>query len=186
MRLDPEVAARYGTALYHVARDQGVVDALLVEAKALREIMRKGSKIRTFLEGPHFNTPDQKRVAQSVFRGQLSELLYNLLLMLIDRRRIYDFGEILKVYERLVDEAAGVFSADVFTAVDLDQGQQAELSGCLEGHTGHKLRIRFRIEPRLIGGVVFRYRDLLIDDSVRTRLDEIKRKLMACRVVGLS
>ena len=182
MILDPEVSDRYGTALFHVAQRGGKEDVLMEQLQILDDLVKKGSQIRTFLEAPHFSTQDQERVMENVFRGRVDDMIITLLHLLIRRRRIFFLEEIIKRFVRLVEEGRGIFSADVISAVDIDSDQQRELEACLEKYTGDNLRTQYRKDPRLLGGLIFRYRDLLIDDSIRRRLNEIRGKMLAAKL----
>jgi F-type H+-transporting ATPase subunit delta len=182
MRLDPEVADRYGSALFSLAKRQELIDRIADEGRVLLELIPRGSKVRTFLEGPQFNIADQLGMIERAFKGRISDMLVNLLKLLIKRHRIFYLEEILKVYNNQVEEHRGIYSAEVFTAVDLDVTQKASLNYCLEQHTGNRLKIKYRNDPKIIGGVIFRFKDLLIDDSVRTRLCLLRQRMLAGRV----
>lgn len=182
MRLDPEVAERYGEALFATARRRQTEDQLLREASEVLRLLQKGSDFRRFLEGPQFNTDEQRAVVERVFRVKYSELLVNLLDLLIRRRRIFYLEMILKEFERLVEEERGIFPAEVVSATTIEEDQRRALSNALEQYTNHTLKISFRTDPRLIGGLIFKFRDLLIDDSIKTRLDEMQHRLLAARL----
>ncbi|MBN1516060.1 ATP synthase F1 subunit delta [Candidatus Sumerlaeota bacterium] len=182
MILDPEVAERYGDALFAVAKRRNELDAIWQDAEELMALVPRGSQIRTFLEGPQFNTADQERVVEKVFKGQLHELLTNLLHLLIHRRRIYYLEAILETFQRLVEESRGIYPAEVVSAVELNEAQKRDVEACMERYTQTDLRIHWRVEENLIGGLVVKFKDLLIDDSVSTRFAKLKHDMMAVRV----
>lgn len=182
MRLDPEVADRYGSALFSLAKKKDSIDRIDAEGEALLQIIPRGSKVRIFLEGPQFNIADQLGMIERALKGRVDDMLINLLNLLIQRHRIFYLEDILKVYSQQVEQHRGIYSAEIFSAVELDIAQQASLNHCLEQHTGNRLKIKYRLDQKLLGGVIFRFKDLLIDDSVRSRLNDLQQQLQASRV----
>jgi F-type H+-transporting ATPase subunit delta len=104
-------------------------------------------------------------------------------LMLV-RRRIEHLVPALEELHELILHDRGERPASVTTAVPMDERQRGELTAVLEKLTGFRLSVRWRVEPEIIGGVVARCEDLLIDHSVRTRLDRIRRRLLQTTVVS--
>ncbi|HET9051429.1 MAG TPA: ATP synthase F1 subunit delta, partial [Candidatus Dormibacteraeota bacterium] len=101
----------------------------------------------------------------------------NLVRLLVQRRRTDLLPRILEQYDRLADRASGRVRAEVTTAVALDRDQEARLRQELARHLGGDVQTTVRQDPGIIGGLVVRIGDRVIDSSVRTRLRELQGAL---------
>jgi F-type H+-transporting ATPase subunit delta len=101
----------------------------------------------------------------------------NFLYVLIDHRRIAALDGVLHSFEIIVDERMGFARAEVSSAKDLSDAQRTALSAQLERMTGKRIRMRYAVDPSLIGGVVARIGSTVYDGSVRGQLDSLGRKL---------
>ena len=97
--------------------------------------------------------------------------------MLIDKRRIPALEAVLAAFEIIVDERLGFARADVASASELSEAQRTALGGQLERMTGKRIRMRFAVDPALIGGAVTRIGSTVYDGSVRGQLDTLRRRL---------
>jgi F-type H+-transporting ATPase subunit delta len=182
MATDPVVVERYADALFGRAVKEGQLQALADEIRELLPILRGISGLRGFMEAPQIPR-ERKRalIEKTVARTEASQL-DEFALLLIDKGRIDHFGPILERFLVMEEEHRGVFPADVTSAVILDDAQRTVIQRALEAHTGHTLDITFHVDPRVIGGVVFRHRDELLDTTLRTGIDEIGASIGAVRV----
>ncbi len=98
---------------------------------------------------------------------------------LADNRRLALLPEISALFDRLKDEAEGVVDVTVTSAAPLDDAQQGKLAAALERRLGRSVRLHCATDPALIGGAVLRAGDLVIDGSLRGRLERIAHELAA-------
>jgi F-type H+-transporting ATPase subunit delta len=110
---------------------------------------------------------------------ELSQIARNLLFVLIDRKRIGSLGEILESLELVLDERAGIASAQVSTAAELNGSQRSSLVAELEKLTGKRIRAAYAVDASLIGGVVAKVGSTVYDGSVRGSLRKMERRLAA-------
>ena len=103
--------------------------------------------------------------------------------LLVERDRVVLSADILEIFIEKVAEDKGVFQGQVTTASELDGERRNKLTDALQTFTGKLLQIDFRVDPEIIGGVVFKQKDTLVDSSVAGRFAEIKRRLEGVRVV---
>jgi F-type H+-transporting ATPase subunit delta len=103
----------------------------------------------------------------------------NLLDVLVRRGRITVLPEIAETFEDLVDERLKRASARVRTATELSSEQQERLSKALSAFTNYDIRLKAKVDPRLLGGVVVRIGSTVLDGSVRTRLNRLRETLLA-------
>ena len=117
-----------------------------------------------------------KRIAELL---KLSRISLNFLYVLIDHRRIAALSGIIDSFELIVDERLGFARAEVSAARYLAEPQRAALTSVLERLTGKRIRMRFAVDQRLIGGVVARIVSTVYDGSVRGQLASLGRRLSA-------
>ncbi|MBN2328418.1 MAG: ATP synthase F1 subunit delta [Candidatus Omnitrophica bacterium] len=183
MSRDPLVSSNYAKALLHVVQKSGagLTDAQ-EEARQLRKLIAAEPRLRIFLEGPQFREEDKERVVANVFRGQLSEVFFQFLLLVLRRDRIEHLFDILDVFDYLVELEEGLTPGTVTTAVDLSEEERERMQKSLESSRGLKFDLRFKVDPDLIGGVKVQYKDILIDTTIQTHLGDLRQRLLKTRL----
>jgi F-type H+-transporting ATPase subunit delta len=168
----------YAEALLGAARRLGVVQRAQEEARVLLKVATDNPRLLVFLESPHIATHDKLALLDRVFQGRLGPLMMNLLHVLAGRRRTTYLNETLERFQELVERSEGILRARVTTARELNFQDKLRLKAALERFTRAQLKIEYLVEERLIGGLICRLRDTQIDTSLRSGLEEIRRRLM--------
>jgi F-type H+-transporting ATPase subunit delta len=171
-------AKRYASAAFSVARETGEYDAWLATLEELARILQMPSA-RTIFISPAVPTAE-KRSALDRLLPNASPVIRNFLHILADRDRLGEVPSIAAWLRELVNRQRGITIADVTSAVALDVDMQRLVADRLAAYLNRdpkKISIRTRVDPALIGGVVARVGDRLIDDSVRGRLERLRRAL---------
>lgn len=173
-----QIVSAYASALFAAAGKQDAVRTLIEESQSLLKTIKGDRMFQDFLLGPQISRKQKRDLVERVFKDRLHPLLINLLKVTIDNQRTELIDEILGEYREIAERAEGIFPAKVRTARALDFDQKLKLKGTLENYTGKTLRIEYEVDPDLIGGVVFRYHDQLIDGSIREQLTRVRNKLL--------
>ena len=171
-------ARRYASAAFRVATEAGDYDAWLAELDELARVLRMPSA-RTVFMSPSVSTA-QKNAALDRLVPNATPTIRNFLHILSERDRLDQIPGIAEALRELVDHQRGIITAEVTTAIPLDADMQRVVAGRLAAHLGHqpeKITIRSRVDSSIIGGVVARVGDRVIDDSVRGRLERLRRTL---------
>ncbi|MBN1475934.1 ATP synthase F1 subunit delta [Candidatus Sumerlaeota bacterium] len=182
MAIDPIVVQRYAQALFQRALDEGALELLAQEVIEILPALRGNERLRDFFESPNIPKRAKRALIERTLAATEASQLDEFAHLLLDRGRIDHFVPCLDLFITLEEEHRGFFNAEVVTAVELSQERRVEMLEVLERHTGHQLDLTFTIDPRILGGVVFRHRDELIDTSLRTGLAEIGAELKDVRV----
>lgn len=175
------VTSRYARALAEVVLAPGSsVDqqTALDQLRALESLIAESSALRTVLLSPAVPA-SKKRAIAAKLAGPLgiAKPLRNFLFVLIDRRRIGLLSEIREAFEAMLDERNGVVRADVTSAAGLSDSQRESLQAQLSRLSGKRVRLEFREDPKLLGGVVARIGSTVYDGSVRGELDTLRKRL---------
>lgn len=175
-------ATRYSNALADVVTAAGSAVApqdALAELRSFESALQS-PELRNALITPAV-PPARKRavVGRVADILELSRITRNFLFVLIDHRRIAEFGDVVDAFERILDERLGFARAQVASASELTGEQRAALTAALEKVSAKRLRAQFAVDASLIGGVVARIGSTVYDGSVRGQLQVLKRRLSA-------
>lgn len=174
------VARRYAQAVFEIARDSKSFDAWERDLGILNAVM-SDPVTSAFLESPK-NAFAEKRALLDKAMEQASPEAQRLTEMLLERRRLSSVPEIFEHYQSLLLDEKGIVIADVTTAVALDSAGEAMIQKQLSMLLGKDVEIRSQVDPALIGGMVARIGDNLIDGSVSNQLRRLHERLTTSNV----
>jgi F-type H+-transporting ATPase subunit delta len=150
----------------------------VAQLRAVDGFLHESVELRNALLTPAIQNSRKRAVISKLLeRAGESPLIRNFLYVLVDHRRIGILSEIREAFELDIDERLGFARAEVISAVTLDHHVSANLESELSRLTGKRMRLRFLIDPSLLGGVVTRIGSKVYDGSVRGELRELGRKL---------
>jgi F-type H+-transporting ATPase subunit delta len=136
-------------------------------------------RIERLLGNPQVTPAELSKLVADIAGAQLDDLGRNFVATLADNRRLAYLPEISKIFDELKDAEEGVVDVTVISAAPLDEGQRRTLSDALAKKLKREVRLHAEIDPKLIGGAVLRAGDLVIDGSLRSRLERIAYELTA-------
>lgn len=182
------VATRYAKALADVTTAAGGLrpelrpdlspDAALSQLRAFESALAASRELENALTTPAVPGSRKRAVVGRIADLlQLSPIARNFLFVLIDHRRIALLGAILTSFDLIVDERLGFARAEVTSPRELTETQRGAVNAQLERITGKRVRMRYAVDPALIGGVVARIGSTVYDGSVRGQLQTLGRRL---------
>jgi F-type H+-transporting ATPase subunit delta len=176
-RAGTSTARRYAEAAFEIAERDKNMETWLAQLDRLAAALTDDEVVRR-LEDPE--TPVERR--QVVFKalfsdGQMLPQVNNLVGLMLRRRRLEMVGAVDREFRRLYNRREGIHEAVATSAAKLDAQEVNALRSRLEQMTGGKVELTFNVDPQLLGGVQVRLGDLLIDGSVRGRLERLRNKL---------
>ena len=173
-------ARRYAQAAFQIAGErnelEGWLDDLTVLAGAVQD-----SEFAAFLDAPQLSVDQKQAVIQGALSGTVGPLPLNLMALLASRNLAGVLPAIVEQYQRLLDDHNGIERAEVVSAFPLDDAQHGQVEQLLRRVVGKKIRLTSRVDPGIIGGVVARVGDHVIDGSTATRLESMRRELVERR-----
>ena len=170
-------ARRYAKAVFQLATDEGQVEEWEKRLTAVRELL-SDPEVAAVLTNPTIPN-DQRMALISAAPHVLDPEATNLAKLLIESNRVRDVGAIADEFQRLADEAAGRVRATVTTAVQLAPADRDRVENELSKRLGKEIRMHLVVDPRILGGLKLQYGDRLVDASVATRLQQLRRRLAA-------
>lgn len=168
-------ARRYADALFAVARERGQVAAEGKALDAAASVLGAEDAARV-LGNPRVTLADKERFALSAL-GDVTPAVRNLVRLLLRRGRTGILADIAPAYQELADRLSGVVRADVTVAVEVDEEQRRRIARALSERLGGRVETIVRRDPGILGGLVIRIGDRVIDSSIRTRLSQLQAEL---------
>ncbi len=167
----------YARALFEVARADGTLDEVEDELFRFARSYESSDALRTALTDER--TPVEKRqaIVEDLLDGRATPTTVQLVSMVVGSGRGRDLPAIVDSLVQRASSAKQLDVAEVRTAVELSSDQQARLKAALENATGKQLNLKTVVDPTVVGGVVATVGDTVIDDTVRTRIDQLKSRL---------
>ena len=169
-------AKRYARAVYEIALENGDLEGWHEDLGRLAGVLGD-RELSALLDAPEVPTTNKLSVIKRVLEGVVGPLALNLVSLLATRNLVGLFPSLLEEYERLLDAHDGIVRAEVATAVSLDEGQRDRVAEALRGLLGKDVRVSSVVRPEILGGLVARVGDKLIDGSTRAKLDEMRRSI---------
>jgi F-type H+-transporting ATPase subunit delta len=170
-------AKRYAQAVFSLAQERGTLDRWQADLAILNEVMADPGAV-IYLKNPSVPTADKQALLDNVLASAQPEAR-NLAQMLIQRQRINIVPDLVRLYNESVLAERGIAIADVTTAEPLGPNEQDIVRTKLNQLIGKEIELRLHTDPAIIGGIVARVGDQLIDGSVINQLRRLRARLMA-------
>ena len=170
------IARPYARAAFEEARKDGGL-APWSDALQTAAIVVKDPRVARLLDNPRVTPAELAQLVDEIAAGSLGEHGANFVRTLAENHRLGYLPEIAELFDSLKDDAEGVADVTVTSAAPLDEAQRRKLSAALERRLQRKVRLHCRTDATLIGGAVLQAGNLVIDGSLRTRLERIAYEL---------
>lgn len=171
---------RYALALYEVAEKKNKVDEYINDLKEIVNAMKTNSDFAELIRHPKISTSGKKKMFSDIFKGKIDDELLSFLLVLIDKNRILGLEGKLQQMENIRLEKSNTLVADIKTVVVLKDDERKAIIDKLQDKYKKNILLKEEIDKDIIGGVYIRVGDDIIDDSLRAKLQNMK-KLMTKR-----
>lgn len=174
-----QVGTVYGTALYEAAVDAGRLSEVLKEAEVILEALKENPEFLKLLCHPDILPEDRSRMLENVFSEDTDPLIRGTVAALMEKKHEKELPSVLEAFTELALEAEHIGVASVVSAVELTEEQKLRIKQKLIDTTEYtSMRISYEVDPELIGGIVIKLRDRVVDSSIRTTLHDLKNTLL--------
>ena len=173
------VSTTYGEALFELAAENNKEEEFLGEITALKGLLKENPEFGSLMNHPKILKEEKLRVLEDVFSGRISRELLGFLHLVVAKDRYGEIDGILDFFIGKVKQHQGIGIANVATAVSLNEDQKKEIENKLLATTPFdRMEMHYQVEEDLIGGMVIRIGDRVVDSSVKTKLFELQRELL--------
>jgi len=173
-------AMRYGQAVFEIAAQHQNFNTWRDNMDTLVRMVQDRD-VLYFLENPRIPIAKKREVLEPKLKG-VNPMAVNLLYLLVERGGLPMMSDIFADYQRRLDELHGVAHAKVTAAIPLSETETADIKQKLSAMFGKQIDITTKVDPSLLGGIVARVGDKVIDGSISRRLDNLKREINQARL----
>ena len=172
------LAGRYASALFDLASEAGTVTAVESDLEKLGEAARESAELRALIRNPEISRQQHAKVVAGLgaYLG-LTDLTKNFLGVLAENRRIADLPAMIRAFHAIAAAQRGEVSAEVASAHALTDEQVTALEQKLRAREGRTVKLKTRVDPDLLGGLVVTVGSKRIDGSIRTRLNSLAQAM---------
>ena len=171
-------ARRYAEAAFEVGQRDGTVETWRRELDAAASVV-DDQRVARLLGNPAIAEEARLELAESTFGTIVSRPVLNLIGLMLRRGRIDELPRVAAEFRRLDNERQGITPATATSAVPLSEDEVRAVTARLEAMTGGRVDLDLRVDPDLLGGLVVRVGDRMIDGSVRGRLERLRNQLVS-------
>lgn len=172
-----EVANVYGSALYSLAKEEGLDGQILQELAVLQESFRQEPDFLKLLSSPNLTKAERCQVLDVSFRNQVHPYVLNFLKILTEKGYVRHFSGCCDAFTLQYNEDHGILPVTAVTTVPLNEAQTEKLKQKLSNLTGKQITLHSRIDPAVLGGVRLDYDGQRLDDTVSHRMDALRELL---------
>jgi len=170
-------ARRYAQAIFQIAEENGEVEKWLGDLTVLAAAL--GDKLfASFVDSPQVETERKSAVIRELFDKEVAGLAVNLMCLLASINAAKNIPSITDYFQELVDEDKGMERCEIVSAIALTDEQRGRISKEISEFVGKVITVETRVDEKILGGFVARVGDKLIDGSLKTRFDDLKRELV--------
>ena len=172
------IARRYAKALLLIGKEDDQAETYKAELDQVTSLFGTEKALEQAICNPLYESESRKRVLEAVIeRLYLSKVMKSFLLLLFDKGRIAYLGNINELYQKLADELRGISRASLVSAFELSSKTVEKIRESLSKMTGKDIILDVEKDPELIGGIITRIGDLVLDGSIKTQLLKMRESL---------
>jgi F-type H+-transporting ATPase subunit delta len=171
-----EIAEVYARSLFEVAREQDKLDVVREQLGAFADALSEDRELSVFFFSPYFSTQEKRDGLDRVL-VDADETVVNFLELLVEKHRMPVVFRIRRVYDRLWERENKVLPVEITSAVALDEQTVKGIGDRIGQETGQRVELTARVAPEILGGVVLRVGNQILDASIRNRLERLRRQV---------
>jgi F-type H+-transporting ATPase subunit delta len=169
-----EIAEVYGRSLFAVAQERSQLDEIHEQLGQFAEALQDNRDLAVFFFSPYFSTPEKKDGLKRAVEGA-DPTLVNFLELLIEKHRMPAIFRIRRYFDRLWEQENKILPVQISTATSLDDKIIKQIGDQIGEATGQKIQLTADVDPDILGGIVLRVGNSILDASIRNRLDNLRK-----------
>lgn len=172
------IARRYAKALLLIGKEDGNAEKYRAELGSFSGLMAREKQLEQTICNPLYDAAGRRNVLKAVIEKlELSDIMKTFLLLLFDKGRIGFINNINEFYQKFADELKGIARASLISATELPVETIEKIRSALSKRTGKDIQLEIKQDPSLIGGIITKIGDLVLDGSVKTQLMSMRESL---------
>ena len=171
----------YAQALFEAARDAGTLEATAADLTAFTEAMRDSRELTAVMFNPRIDSATKKKVVAELTEGG-DRIFVNGINLIIDKRHADLLFDVQEQFQRLLQKEQQVVEVEITSAVELPEETRAGIRKRIEDAIGSKVDIEETVSADIIGGLVLRFGDVIVDSSLKAKLDQLRSRLAQANI----
>jgi F-type H+-transporting ATPase subunit delta len=180
-----QVSEVYARALFEVASERDILDVVREQLGQFVDVLSTNHSLQTFFFSPYLSTEEKKDGLARLIDGA-EETFMSFLETLVERHRMPEIFHIRARYEELWDAEMKRLPVEVTSAVELDASIVRDIGERIGTQTGNKIELTSVVDPDILGGIVLRVGDFILDASIRNRLSQLRKQVGQARLPSLA
>lgn len=169
-----EIAEVYGRSLFEVAKDEDKLDLVREQVGQFADALQENRDLAVFFFSPYFSTPEKKDGLSKLLDGA-DPILINFLELLIEKHRMPAVFRIRRYFDGLWEHENKILPVQISTATTLDDAIVKQIGDRIAQDTGQQIELTADVNPDILGGIVLRVGNSILDASIRNRLDNLRK-----------
>jgi F-type H+-transporting ATPase subunit delta len=171
-----DLAQVYARALFEVAKERGNIDEVREQLGEFADAVEADRNLSTFFFSPYFSTEEKKEGLHKAVTGA-DESVMNFLELLLEKHRMPVIHRMRREYDALWREENKLLPVDLTSAIRLDDELVRSLGDRISEQTGRKVELNAHVDPDIVGGIVLRVGNSIMDASLRNRLEQLRKQV---------
>lgn len=172
-------AKTYGESLFELALEENKLDLFLEEAVFVQQVLSENEDLVKLMTHPKVSKEEKEEIIENIFKGKISNEVTGFLVIVIKKGRFKEMKDILSYFVARVKEYKKIGVAFVTTAVELKEAQrQALVQKLLDTTEYQEMEMNYSTDPSLIGGMIVRIGDRVVDSSIKNKLNHLTSDLL--------
>ncbi|HEV3387734.1 MAG TPA: ATP synthase F1 subunit delta [Solirubrobacteraceae bacterium] len=171
-----EIAQVYARALFEVAKEHGLLDQVRDDLNEFAQALHDNRELAVFFFSPYFSTEEKKDGLKRVVTGA-EPVFMNFLEALIERHRMPAIFRIRDDYQKLWEDERHLLAVEVTSAIELDKATVSSIGDRIGEQTKRTVELSSKVDPDILGGIVLRVGNVILDASIRNRLEQLRKQV---------
>jgi ATP synthase F1 delta subunit len=171
-----EISRVYGRSLFEVAQERDVVSEVREQLGQIVDAFSESRELQLFLASPQFSSTEKRDGLRRAIDGA-DPIVANLLDVMVENQRLSLLPEVRREFDSRYDDLHKVLPVRISTAIELDEETTARIGRQVGEGTGREVHLTTEVDPDLIGGIVLRVGNQILDASIRQRLENLRRQV---------
>jgi F-type H+-transporting ATPase subunit delta len=174
-----KVANKYAKALFELSYEKKIVENVLKDLKTVVEMLKKSKDFKIVMIGAGISKDEKKEIIDAIAeKYSFSEISKSFLKLIIEKRKFKFLPYIFEVFQKKYREMIGVMTAEVISAIELDEKMISTLINKISEKLNKKIEVKQIVEPDIIGGIIFKTEGITYDASLKLQLNKIKENIL--------
>jgi F-type H+-transporting ATPase subunit delta len=171
-----EIARVYSRSLFEVAQEQDKLDGLREELGQFADALGSERNLQVFFFSPYFSTEEKKDGLRRTVEGA-DETLVNFLELLVEKHRMPALFRIRRQFDELWEDENRLLPVQVTSAIELEDATVRQIGDAIGKQTGRRIELKSEVDPDILGGIVLRVGNSVLDASIRNRLEQLRKQV---------